>query len=167
MMVGSGHCPVYKESASSYASASVLCASNPLQNLAYVYPGGTFALFLRFLPLRGGSDLVRLISLFFPILFSPHLSNATSLCPAAAPCCSEFGYCGTGNQFCLAGCNPFQSHTLDSCRPSPICKPTTYTFNDESRILTNSTLNDGDATKYDWILDGGAVSVADGELSML
>jgi hypothetical protein len=104
---------------------------------------------------------------FFSILFSPHLSNATSLCPAAAPCCSEFGYCGTGNQFCLAGCNPFQSHTLDSCRPSPICKPTTYTFNDESRILTNSTLNDGDATKYDWILDGGAVSVADGELSML
>ncbi|KAJ7163916.1 concanavalin A-like lectin/glucanase domain-containing protein [Mycena crocata] len=93
--------------------------------------------------------------------------NATSLCPAAAPCCSEFGYCGTGNQFCLAGCNPFQSHTLDSCKPGPICKSTTYTFEDESRILTNSTLNDGDANKYDWVVDGGTVSVANGELSML
>jgi hypothetical protein len=68
------HCPVYKESASSYASASVLCASNPLQNLADVYPGGTFALFLRFLPLRGGSDLVRLLSLFF---FCFHLISVT------------------------------------------------------------------------------------------
>jgi hypothetical protein len=94
-------------------------------------------------------------------------SNATSLCPAAAPCCSEFGYCGTGNQFCLAGCNPFQSHTLDSCKPSPICKSTTYNFPDESRILTNSTLNTGDANKYDWVVDGGDISVANGELSML
>ncbi|KAJ7116501.1 concanavalin A-like lectin/glucanase domain-containing protein [Mycena epipterygia] len=95
------------------------------------------------------------------------MCNATSLCPAAAPCCSEFGYCGTGNQFCLGGCNPFQSHTLSSCQPSPICKSTTYTFNDESRILTNATLNNGDATKYDWIVDGGNVSVGNGELSML
>jgi len=93
--------------------------------------------------------------------------NATSLCPAAAPCCSEFGYCGTGNQFCLAGCNPFQSHTLNSCQPSPICKSTTYKFTDESRILTNSTLNTGDANKYDWVVDGGDISVANGELSML
>ncbi|KAJ7454657.1 concanavalin A-like lectin/glucanase domain-containing protein [Mycena latifolia] len=95
------------------------------------------------------------------------ICNATSLCPAAAPCCSEFGYCGTGNQFCLAGCNPFQSHALDACKPSPICKSTTYTFKDGSRILTNSTLNNGDASKYDWVLDGGAVNVANGELSML
>ncbi|KAJ6577476.1 concanavalin A-like lectin/glucanase domain-containing protein [Mycena capillaripes] len=107
-------------------------------------------------------------SAFF-LLTQAQICNSTSLCPAAAPCCSEFGYCGTGNHFCLAGCNPFQSHTLDSCKPSPICKSTTYTFDDESRILTNSTLDDGDANnlKYDWILDGGAVSVANGELSML
>ncbi|KAJ6570072.1 glycoside hydrolase family 16 protein [Mycena vulgaris] len=93
--------------------------------------------------------------------------NATTLCPAAAPCCSEFGYCGTGNQFCLAGCNPFQSHTLDSCKPAPVCKSVTYKFNDGSRILTNATLNNGDATKYDWIVDGGTVSVGKGELSMI
>ncbi|KAJ6608674.1 concanavalin A-like lectin/glucanase domain-containing protein [Mycena sp. CBHHK59/15] len=113
--------------------------------------------------------LVVLSLSFFTYFLSAEaqICNGTSLCPAAAPCCSEFGYCGTGNQFCLAGCNPFQSHTLDSCRPGPLCKSTKYTFNDASRVLTNSTLNDGDATKYDWVVDGGAVSVSNGELSML
>ncbi|KAJ7760713.1 concanavalin A-like lectin/glucanase domain-containing protein [Mycena maculata] len=93
--------------------------------------------------------------------------NATTLCPAEAPCCSEFGYCGSGGQFCLGGCNPFQSYTLDSCKPNPICKNTTYTFDDESRILTNSTLNNGDATEYDWTLDGGQINVTNGELDLL
>ncbi|KAJ7284511.1 glycoside hydrolase family 16 protein [Mycena rebaudengoi] len=106
---------------------------------------------------------------FFAFFLSAEaqICNATSLCPSAAPCCSEFGYCGTGNEFCLAGCNPFQSHTLDSCKPGPICKSKTYTFKDGSRILTNSTTQYGDPNKYDWVVDGGAVSVANGELSML
>ncbi|KAJ7510498.1 glycoside hydrolase family 16 protein, partial [Mycena galericulata] len=94
-------------------------------------------------------------------------SNATTLCPAEAPCCSEFGYCGTGSLYCLGGCNPFQSNTLESCKPNPVCKSTTYTFKNESRILTNSSLNTGDATQYDWILDGGQVNVTNGELDML
>ncbi|WVN87605.1 uncharacterized protein L203_102788 [Cryptococcus depauperatus CBS 7841] len=31
--------------------------------------------------------------------------NATSLCPASAPCCSEYGYCGKGS-YCLGGLPP-------------------------------------------------------------
>ncbi|KAJ7220184.1 concanavalin A-like lectin/glucanase domain-containing protein [Mycena pura] len=113
--------------------------------------------------------LVVLLLSFSAFLLSTEAQkcDATTLCPAAAPCCSEFGYCGTGSQFCLGGCNPFQSHTVDSCKPSPICESTTYTFKNESRILTNSSLYDGDATKYDWTLDGGQISVENGELSML
>lgn len=36
--------------------------------------------------------------------------NATNLCPSTAPCCSEYGYCGT-DSYCLGGCEP-------------LCKPT-------------------------------------------
>jgi hypothetical protein len=28
-------------------------------------------------------------------------------CPERAPCCSEYGWCGTGQAFCLGGCEPF------------------------------------------------------------
>ncbi|KAF8870545.1 hypothetical protein CPB84DRAFT_1636504, partial [Gymnopilus junonius] len=50
--------------------------------------------------------------------------------------------------FCLGGCNPFASNTLDSCRPEPICQNANYTFADQTRILTNSTFFDGNATEY-------------------
>jgi hypothetical protein len=36
---------------------------------------------------------------------SAQTCNATSLCPASAPCCSEFGFCGI-DTFCLGGCEP-------------------------------------------------------------
>lgn len=143
--------------------SSAPCASNLFTNLTDVCPGDTFALFLRCFRFSGCSDMVRFPCNTPPVAFSLRLSNATSLCP----CCSEFSYCGMGSQLCLAGCNPFQSNTLDSCKASPICKSTIYTFSDESRILTNSTLNDGNATACAWVLDGGEFSVANGELSLL
>lgn len=33
------------------------------------------------------------------------LCNIDSPCPARAPCCSPYGFCGTA-AFCLGGCNP-------------------------------------------------------------
>lgn len=95
--------------------------------------------------------------------------NATSHCPASAPCCSEFGFCGTDN-FCLGGCNPFASNAVDSCRPDPICEDETHTFADNSRILSNATFFDGNASAYDWVVDKGNImntNSSGGELAIL
>ncbi|KAF7327414.1 Glycoside hydrolase family 16 protein [Mycena kentingensis (nom. inval.)] len=101
-----------------------------------------------------------------PFAFAQQCS-ATTPCPASAPCCSQFGFCGATSDYCLAGCQPFFSHALDSCKPSPICKSSTYQFN-EKNILTNASLYDGDASKYDWVLDGGEIATGDdGTVSLL
>ncbi|KAF9558078.1 hypothetical protein CPC08DRAFT_764186 [Agrocybe pediades] len=92
--------------------------------------------------------------------------NATTPCPSSAPCCSEFGFCGTGS-FCLGGCNPFASKSLDSCRPEPMCKDQTLTFSDQSRILTNATFFDGNATEYDWVVDKGNIMNSNGDIALL
>lgn len=95
--------------------------------------------------------------------------NATTPCPASAPCCSEFGFCGDDN-FCLGGCNPFASHSIDSCRPNPVCHDATYAFTDNSRVLSNSTFFDGNATQYDWVVDKGNImntNSSGGELVMM
>lgn len=95
--------------------------------------------------------------------------NATMPCPAFAPCCSEFGFCGSDN-FCLGGCNPFASNSINSCRPNPICEDATYAFQDNSRILSNATFFDGNATAYDFVVDKGNImntNSSGGELAML
>ncbi|KAM6503356.1 glycoside hydrolase family 16 protein [Amanita muscaria] len=95
--------------------------------------------------------------------------NATNLCPASAPCCSEFGFCGTGT-YCLGGCNPFASNTLTSCRPNPVCQSATHVFSDNSRVLSNATFYNGNASEYDWTLDKGNIintNSSGGELAML
>jgi len=85
--------------------------------------------------------------------------NSTSPCPASAPCCSEFGFCGTGSQFCLGGCNPLWSNKPTSCEPNPICKDATYKFPDNalSNVLSNVTLYDGNATAHDFVLEKGNI----------
>ncbi|KAF8815739.1 glycoside hydrolase family 16 protein [Phlegmacium glaucopus] len=92
--------------------------------------------------------------------------NATTPCPASAPCCSEFGFCGT-DYFCLGGCNPFASNSLDSCKPSPICQDATHTFADQSRILSNNTLFNGNASAYDWVVSQGSAINSDGDLGLI
>ncbi|KDQ16709.1 glycoside hydrolase family 16 protein [Botryobasidium botryosum FD-172 SS1] len=91
------------------------------------------------------------------------------LCPASAPCCSEYGFCGSGH-FCLGGCNPLWSKSPGSCEPEPVCKDATHTFADNSRILSNSTQYNGNATGYDWVVDKGQVINTNqngGELALL
>ncbi|EJF59764.1 hypothetical protein DICSQDRAFT_148289 [Dichomitus squalens LYAD-421 SS1] len=92
--------------------------------------------------------------------------NSTSLCSASAPCCSEFGFCGSGS-FCLGGCNPLASNSLTSCMPEPVCQNANHTFTDFSRILSNATYFDGNATKYDWVVNQGTIlNSTAGELAM-
>jgi beta-glucanase (GH16 family) len=92
--------------------------------------------------------------------------GANKLCPASAPCCSEYGFCGTGN-FCLGGCNPLWSNKLDSCRPNPVCKDATYTFADTSRIWPNATTFDGNSTAYDWVLESGNILSTGTDIQLL
>ncbi|KAG9004295.1 hypothetical protein FRB94_006822 [Tulasnella sp. JGI-2019a] len=83
-----------------------------------------------------------------------------SPCGAAAPCCSEYGFCGSG-ETCLGGCNPLYSHSVTSCVPEPICANESVTFPDLSRILTNTTTYDGNATLHDFVVDKGEVFLSD------
>ncbi|KAI0031341.1 glycoside hydrolase family 16 protein [Vararia minispora EC-137] len=119
----------------------------------------------------------RVLLLAIPLALSLRVANAqggqvcnsTSPCPASAPCCSSFGFCGT-NDFCMSGCNPLASNTLDSCRPVPVCQSGTHTFTDNSRIFSNATLFDGNATEYDWVVNQGNVmntNSSGGELALL
>jgi len=41
--------------------------------------------------------------------------------------------------------------------PMPVCQNANHTFADNSRILPNSTDFDGNATKYDWVVDKGNI----------
>lgn len=51
--------------------------------------------------------------------------------------------------------------------PAPVCQSSNYTFADLSRIQTASSAYDGDASKYDWVVDGGNVTASDGAVAMI
>ncbi|KAF8830414.1 hypothetical protein HHX47_DHR2000493 [Lentinula edodes] len=81
-------------------------------------------------------------SLLFTVNSQGIVCNATSLCPESAPCCSEYGFCGTGN----------------------------HSFADNSRILTNASYFDGNASEYDWVVDKGSIintNSSGGELGLI
>ncbi|KAI6019883.1 glycoside hydrolase family 16 protein [Pisolithus orientalis] len=84
--------------------------------------------------------------------------NATTPCSSDYPCCSEYGFCGNG-YYCLGGCDPISSHSLNSCKPNPICHSANYTLSDTSRILSNYTYFN------DWVVQQGSIfnATSDGE----
>lgn len=88
--------------------------------------------------------------------------SLTKKCPSDTPCCSQYGSCGVG-AYCLGGCDPRSSFSLDSCTPEPVCKSQTYTFNDLSTIQEN-TVYLGDASKADWVSSGKPISYKDNVL---
>jgi len=76
-------------------------------------------------------------------------------CPKEAPCCSQYNQCGVG-AFCLGGCDPRMSFSLDSCVPAPVCKDKTYKMDSLDRYKNiNEYL--GDAEKVDWVGQGEPV----------
>lgn len=96
--------------------------------------------------------------------------NATTLCGATNPCCSSFGFCGSGPDFCLGGCNPLASNTLDACMPEPLCQNRNITFLNTDRILTNQSYYDGNASAYDFVVNQGNImgtNTSGGELAMI
>lgn len=75
-------------------------------------------------------------------------------CPKDSPCCSQYGACGTG-AYCLGGCDPRSSFSLDSCVPGPVCQSKKYDFKNMDRITANDKYL-GDASETDWVMDGQA-----------
>ncbi|KAJ7185785.1 glycoside hydrolase family 16 protein [Mycena filopes] len=112
--------------------------------------------------------LLPLLSLALPLVHAQGATcNVTTACPTTAPCCSEFGFCGSTEAFCLGGCNPLYSNTLDSCKPNPVCQSGVHTFKDNSRVLSNATMFDNNATAYDFIVESGNIMNTGGDLAML
>ncbi|KAF3353355.1 Zinc finger transcription factor ace1 [Verticillium dahliae VDG1] len=81
--------------------------------------------------------------------------SLTKKCPEEAPCCSQYGACGVG-AYCLGGCDPRMSFSLDSCAPAPVCKDMNMKMDSTDSIVDVSKyLGDGD--KADWVVQGEAV----------
>ncbi|KAH6612247.1 concanavalin A-like lectin/glucanase domain-containing protein [Chaetomium sp. MPI-SDFR-AT-0129] len=73
-------------------------------------------------------------------------------CPESAPCCSQYNQCGVG-AYCLGGCDPRMSFSLDSCVPAPVCKDMTYKMDSLDRYKDISEYL-GDSSKTDWVGQG-------------
>ena len=67
-------------------------------------------------------------------------------------CSVEYGECGVG-AYCLGGCDPQYSNTLDSCVPAPVCKTEDYKLTSLDGITANTEYL-GDATKANWVSSG-------------
>lgn len=64
----------------------------------------------------------------------------------------EYGECGVG-AYCLGGCDPLFSHTLNSCVPAPVCETKDYQLSSLDGIQPNTKYL-GDASKADWVSSG-------------
>ncbi|KAL6253078.1 putative glycosidase CRH2 [Rhinocladiella similis] len=73
-------------------------------------------------------------------------------CPQDTPCCSQYGQCGVG-AYCLGGCDPVNSFSLEACVPAPVCQSQTYNFDNLDGIVSNTKYL-GDASKADWVSSG-------------
>jgi len=78
-----------------------------------------------------------------------------SLCPADSPCCSLYGQCGVG-AYCLGGCDPVFSHTLDSCVPGPVCQSQDYKLKTLDDVMAIDKFL-GDASEINWVSTGKPV----------
>jgi len=83
---------------------------------------------------------------------NPKCGVGSGKCPSDTPCCSQYGECGIGG-YCLGGCDPKFSTTLDACTPEPQCQNLDSTFANLDRVA-DKTKYLGDSSKYDWVADG-------------
>lgn len=64
----------------------------------------------------------------------------------------EYGACGVG-AYCLGGCDPLNSFSLDSCTPAPICRSQDYKLSSLNGITSNQKYL-GDASSSNWVSSG-------------
>ncbi|PHH65717.1 hypothetical protein CDD80_990 [Ophiocordyceps camponoti-rufipedis] len=73
-------------------------------------------------------------------------------CPKDSPCCSQYGDCGTGG-FCLGGCDPRMSFSLESCAPAPVCRDFSTKFDKLDTVVDiNHYL--GNSSDHQWVAQG-------------
>lgn len=79
----------------------------------------------------------------------------TKKCPLEAPCCSQFGICGTG-AYCLGGCDIRFSYNISACMPMPIMEPFHHAFDTEKKVKEIELQYEylGNATEADWVYSG-------------
>ena len=65
---------------------------------------------------------------------------------------TEYGQCGVG-AYCLGGCDPLHSNTLDSCVAAPVCSSQDYRLTSLDGIQSNTQYL-GDASKANWVASG-------------
>ncbi|EKJ73329.1 hypothetical protein NXS19_003393 [Fusarium pseudograminearum] len=85
-----------------------------------------------------------------------------SHCPEDSPCCSTYGECGVG-AYCLGGCDPTMSFSLDSCVPAPVCQDRKMKMNSLDRVVDIGKYL-GDSDKADWVAQGEPVVFKDNVL---
>ncbi|KAI8946796.1 glycoside hydrolase family 16 protein [Xylaria longipes] len=78
--------------------------------------------------------------------------SLTQKCPKETPCCSQYGQCGVG-AYCLGGCDPRMSFSLDACVPAPVCEDRTMPMTDTSGIVDVGKYL-GDPSTADWVAQG-------------
>jgi beta-glucanase (GH16 family) len=66
---------------------------------------------------------------------------------------AEYGECGVG-AYCLGGCDPRYSFSLDSCTPEPICESKSFNGWDNLDLLAKEYDYLGNASAYDWVYSG-------------
>ncbi|KAI1201191.1 glycoside hydrolase family 16 protein [Nemania serpens] len=102
---------------------------------------------------RSVSTLAALACLGASVAAQSHPTcSITQKCPEEAPCCSQYGQCGVG-AYCLGGCDPRMSFSLDACVPAPVCEDRTMPMTDTSRIVDVGKYL-GDSSKADWVAQG-------------
>ncbi|KAI0148430.1 hypothetical protein GGR57DRAFT_505221 [Xylariaceae sp. FL1272] len=78
--------------------------------------------------------------------------TASNKCPESSPCCSQYGECGVG-AYCLGGCDPLSSFSLDACMPAPVCEDRTMKMDSLDGIMDQSKYL-GDPSSADWVASG-------------
>lgn len=82
------------------------------------------------------------MKLFYPRTYANDLNTA-------------YGQCGVG-AYCLGGCDPLSSNSLDSCMPAPACKSADYKLDSLDGIASNTEYL-GDAGSANWVSSGKPV----------
>ncbi|CAK3946077.1 glycoside hydrolase family 16 [Lecanosticta acicola] len=82
--------------------------------------------------------------------------SPSSLCPQDTPCCSQYGQCGVG-AYCLGGCDPESSFSLQSCMAAPVCKSADYQLKSLDDVAAN-TIYLGDPSSVNWVSSGKPVA---------
>ncbi|KIY02276.1 uncharacterized protein Z520_02414 [Fonsecaea multimorphosa CBS 102226] len=97
-------------------------------------------------------SLIFVAAALAPTVFAQTTCGGGVQCPSDTPCCSQYGQCGVG-AYCLGGCDPVNSFSLDSCVPAPVCQSQTYDFSNLDGIMPNTKYL-GDPTTADWVSSG-------------